>query len=67
MTVERTDTEVIIRLHANINYEVIQKTIDLISLREATANSIATQEDIDVLVKDIKKGWWKKNRSLYIK
>ena len=67
MTIERTDTEVIIRLQADINYEAMQKTIDLISLREATAGSVAMQEDIDLLAKEVKKGWWEKNRNRYIK
>jgi len=67
MTVERTDKEVIIRLPEFMNFEAIQKTIDLISLKEANARSVATQEDIDLLAREANKGWWKKNRSKYIK
>jgi len=67
MIVERTDSEVIIRLPEFINFETIQKTIDLMSLKEATARSVATQEDIDLLAHEANKGWWAKNRARYIK
>ena len=67
MTVERIDNEVVIRLPEFMGFEAIQKTIDLISLKEATARSVATQEDIDSLAKEVNKGWWAKNRSKYVK
>jgi len=67
MVVERVKNEVIIRLPSFMNIEAIQRTIDLISLKEATARSVATQEDIDLLAKEAKKGWWAKNRERYIK
>jgi hypothetical protein len=67
MIVERINNEVIIRLPVNINFEAMQRTIDLISLKEATARSMATQEDIDLLSKEINKGWWAENRNRFIK
>jgi hypothetical protein len=67
MIVERTEREVIIRMPAYVNYEGIQKMIDLMSLREANAQSVATQEDIDILVREVNKGWWEENRNRYIK
>jgi hypothetical protein len=67
MTVEQVDNEVVIRLPLYMNFEAIQRTIDLLSLKEATARSVATQEDIDLLAKEVNNGWWKKNRSKYIK
>ena len=67
MIVERMDNEVIIRLPAFMNFESLQRTIDLMSLKEATANSIATQEDIDLLSGEVMKGWWAKNRSRFLK
>jgi len=67
MTVEQTDSEVIIRMPKVMNFEVIQRMIDLITLKEATADSVAKQEDIDILAKEVNKGWWAKNRSKYIK
>ncbi|MCL2511245.1 MAG: hypothetical protein FWF09_04265 [Bacteroidales bacterium] len=67
MIVERVDNEVIIRLPAFMDIEAVQRTIDLISLKEATVRSVATQESIDLLAKEAKKGWWAENRSRYIK
>ena len=67
MVIERVNNEVIIRLPMYMNYEAMQRTIDLISLKEATARSVATQEDIDLLAKEANKGWWAKNRSRYIR
>ena len=67
MIVERTEREVIIRIPASVNYEGIQRMIDLISLRESNARSVATQEDIDILAKEVNKGWWEENRNRYIK
>jgi len=67
MIVERTEREVIIRMPAYVNYEGIQKMIDLMSLREANARSVATQEDIDILAQEVNKGWWEANRNRYIK
>jgi hypothetical protein len=35
--------------------------------KKATANSMAKQSDIDKLAKEVKKGWWAKNRIRFIK
>ena len=67
MIVERTEKEVIIRMPAFVNFEGIQKMIDLMSLRESNARSVATQEDVDILAKEVNKGWWEENRNRYIK
>ena len=67
MIVEQINNEVVIRLPLSINFEAIQRTIDLISLKEATARSMATQEDVDLLAKEINRGWWSENRNRFIK
>jgi hypothetical protein len=67
MVIERVNNEVIIRLPSFMNIEAMQRTIDLISLKEATERSVASQKDIDRLAKEAKKGWWAKNRERYIK
>ena len=67
MTIEQINNEVIIRLPMCMNFEAMQRMIDLVSLKEATARSVATQEDIDLLAKEVNKGWWAKNRSRYMK
>ena len=65
MTVERVNDEVVVRMPFFMNIEALQRTIDLLSLKEATARSVATQADIDTLAKEVNKGWWAKNRSRY--
>jgi len=67
MVVERANNEVVIRLPSYMNFEAMQRMIDLVSLKEANARSVATQEDIDQLAKEAKKGWWEKNGSCYLK
>lgn len=62
MIIERTENEVIIRLPANINIEGLQQMVDYLTYKEATSKSVATQEEIDDLVKEVKGSWWQKNK-----
>lgn len=62
MIIERTNKEVIIRLPSYVDTEGLQRLVDFLSYREATSRSKATQEDVDKLAKEVKKGWWAKNR-----
>ena len=67
MIIERTDNEIIIRIPSNTKTETLQRFIDYLRYKEITSMSKAKQSDIDKLAKDVKKGWWKKNRSRFIK
>ncbi len=67
MLIERTKNEVIIRLPAYVDTEGLQRLVDYLSYKEVTAKSKATQSDVDKLAKDVKTGWWTKNRSRFIK
>jgi len=67
MLIERTSREVIIRLPASVDTTGLQRLVDYLSYKEATANSKATQEQVDKLASEVKKGWWKKNRKRFIK
>ncbi len=67
MTIERTDKEVIIRLPVSEDTEEIEQLLKYARHKEITSKSKATQEQIDELVKEVKKGWWEKNRSRLIK
>ena len=58
MTIERTQSEIIIKVPANVNVEGVQRLLDFLTYREATAKSKATQEDVDKLVAEVKKGRW---------
>ncbi len=67
MRIERTDNEVIIRLPSSVDTTGLQRLVDYLTYKEATANSKATQQQVDKLAREVKKGWWKKNRKRLIK
>ncbi|MCA6369640.1 MAG: hypothetical protein KA713_09115 [Chryseotalea sp. WA131a] len=67
MVIERTKKEVIIRLPSYIDTEGLQNLINYLIYKEATDKSQAKQDDVDKLAKEIKKGWWSKNRRRFIK
>jgi hypothetical protein len=62
MLIERTRKEVIIRLPLYVDTEGLQQLVDYLTYKEVTAKSKAKQSDIDKLAKEVKKGWWAKNR-----
>ena len=66
MLIERTSNEVIIRLPTTVDTTGLQRLVDYLTYKEATANSKATQEQVDKLSNDVKKGWWKKTRNVYL-
>lgn len=61
MLIERTLDEIVIRLPASMDTTGLQKLVDYLIYKEATAGTKATQAQVDQLAKSIKKGWWKKN------
>jgi hypothetical protein len=67
MLIERTSTEVIIRLPSDVDTVGLQRLVDYLSYKESTSNSKAKQTEVDKLAKEVKKGWWSKNRSRFIK
>lgn len=67
MLIERTNKEIIIRLPSYVDTTGLQSLVDYLTYREATAKSKAKQAEVDSFVKEIKQGWWEKNRSRFIK
>lgn len=67
MLIERTIDEVIIRLPASVDTTGLQRLVDYLTYKEATANSKATQQQVDKVAEDVKKGWWGKNRKRFLK
>ena len=63
MLIERTNKELIIRLPASVDTAELQRLLDYLTYKEATENSKASQEQVDELAKEVKKGWWKANRN----
>lgn len=62
MIIERKKNEVIFRLPGDIDVDDLQDMADLFAFKEISKKSKASQKDIDKLVKNIKKGRWKKTR-----
>ncbi len=67
MLIERTNTEVIIRLPAYVDTNGLQRLVDYLTYKEATAKSKAKQSDVDALANEVKAGWWAKNRNRFVK
>lgn len=57
LTIERTDREIIIRLPSDLNVADIQRMLDYLAYKQAIKGSQATEEEIDKLAKEVKKGW----------
>jgi hypothetical protein len=67
MIIERTKSEIIIRLPGDINIDELQDMTDWFQYKEITRKSKAKQADVDSLVRQIKKGRWEKRKALLIK
>lgn len=66
MQIERTTDEIVIRLPPWVKIEGIENLMDYLIYSEVTSKSKATQDDIDALAKEVKKGWWERNRDRLI-
>lgn len=66
MIIERTKSEIIIRVSSKINTFGLQRLVDYLKYQELTAHSKAKQSDIDALAREVNKGWWEKNKQRFI-
>jgi len=67
MDIQRTDKEIVVRLPPNVDTLGLQKMIDYLKYKEATAESDADQEEIDKLASESKARWWRENKHQFIK
>ncbi len=58
MIVERQNNEILVRFDAGTKTSRIQAILDYLRYEELTSKSTATEEDVDKLVKEAKKGRW---------
>ena len=58
MIIERTQDEIIFRFPKNMSLDELQDITYLFEYREIAKKSKASQKDVDILVKSIKKGRW---------
>jgi hypothetical protein len=66
MTIERTADAIIVKLPTNIDIETIQRFLNYLRYKELVAKSVATQEDVDELAKEVNKSWWEKNKDRFL-
>ena len=66
MNIERTESEIVIRVSSKINTYGLQRLLDFLKYQELTSTSQAKQSDIDALAKEVNKNWWKKNKQRFI-
>lgn len=67
MKIERTNSEILIRLSADTDLIGLQRILDHIKYREIASKSKASQEEIDELANKSKSSWWHKNKIKFIK
>ena len=60
MIVERQNNELLVRIKIGDKASKVQSILDYLKYEELTSKSKATQEDLDSLLKEIKKGRWDK-------
>jgi hypothetical protein len=66
MKVERTDSEIVIRIPNSMDVESAQRFIDYIRYLEITSKSEATQEDVDEFSTEINPEWWENNKDTFL-
>lgn len=66
MLIERTKSEIIIRVSSKINTFGLQRLMDYLKYQELTSTSKAKQSDIDELAREVNKNWWNKNKHRFI-
>ncbi len=60
--IEQTENEIIIRLPYDLGVEDIQRMLNYLSYKRLIQDSEATEDQINQLAKEAKKGWWEKNK-----
>lgn len=60
MIVKRQNNELLVRIKVGDKASKVQSILDYLRYEELTSKSEATQEDLDSLLKEIKKGRWNK-------
>ena len=63
MTIQRTDTEILITLPASMNIDGLQRLINYLLYKEATQGSEAKQADVDLLAREVNNSWWENNKN----
>ncbi len=62
MIVERQNNEILIRISAGISTARLQTILDYLRYEELTSNSNVTEENLNELLKEAKKGRWDRTK-----
>ena len=66
MIIEKTKSEIVIRVSSKVDTYGLQRLLDYLRYQELTATSQAKQSDIDALAKEVNKNWWDNNKHRFI-
>jgi hypothetical protein len=62
MIVERINDEILVRFKPGKKTSQIQTILDYLRYEELTSQSTATEDDVDKLMKHVKKGRWERTK-----
>jgi hypothetical protein len=66
MLLEQVDnTRIVLNLNTKVNAMDIQRLINYAMYLEATANSVAKPEEVNSLVNEVSRNWWKENKNRF--
>ena len=60
MILERTKNEILVCLPAYVDLSELQNILDFLKYKENSAQSKASQEDVETLAEEVNKSIWKK-------
>lgn len=66
MILERTKDEILIRLPGTLEFDYLEDLLNYLNVKAILAKSEATDEDIEMLAKEVKSSWWAENKSRFI-
>lgn len=67
MIVERTSSQIVIKVSPKVDTFGFQRIMDYLDYLEISSASKATQEDADTLADELNGNWWANNREKFIK
>ena len=62
MEVKKQNNEILVRLSAGLKTSKIQEILDYLRYVELTSKSTASKNDVDELLREIKKGRWERTK-----
>jgi hypothetical protein len=67
MVIERSNSEIIIKIPSTVNVDDLQDLINHTRYKELSSTFQINQNEIDKLESDVNANWWKENKQQFIK